>query len=156
VSRSGHGPQRTSTDGTRRRRTRSICAACWLCCFFRCIPRASWLCFFVSLFYVNTLPPQLLETWIRERQHQEGTIRPFKRDRSEACYPVYFEEPESNDDAAPIIGLRSTLRQVTDPNEVVNYYPPACSCAARGSTRKRALAIAPVRCLICPSRTLSL
>src|SRR5262245_1005516 len=48
-----------------------------------------------------------------------------------------------------------TLRQVTDPNEVVNHYPRPVPCAASAWTRKRALAIAPVRCLICPSRSLS-
>ena len=45
-----------------------------------------------------------------------------------------------------------TLRQVTDPNEVVNHYPPACSMCGVGLTPKTS---APVRCLICPSRSLS-
>src|SRR5438552_12374808 len=42
-----------------------------------------------------------------------------------------------------------TLRQVTDPNEVVNHYPPACSMCGAGLDPET------VRCLVYPSRNLS-
>src|SRR3954463_14520165 len=48
-----------------------------------------------------------------------------------------------------------TLRQVTDPDEVVDHYPSACSTCGGGLDRKRALTIAPDRCWICPSQRLS-
>src|SRR5450830_407462 len=48
-----------------------------------------------------------------------------------------------------------TLRQVTDPNEVIDHYPSACSTCGAGLDPEGASVIAPVRCSICPSRSLS-
>ena len=48
-----------------------------------------------------------------------------------------------------------TLRQVTDPDEVVDHYPRAALRAALVSILILASAILPVRCSICPSRNSS-
>src|SRR6266700_6407719 len=41
-----------------------------------------------------------------------------------------------------------TLRQVTDPDDVVKHYPPACSMCGVGLDPETSVGLAPVRCLI--------
>ena len=51
-----------------------------------------------------------------------------------------------------------TLRQVAAPNEVVNHYPPACSICGVGLDPRTSVGHSArhIRCLIYPSRSLSL
>ena len=48
-----------------------------------------------------------------------------------------------------------TLRQVTDPDDVVDHYPSACSMCGAGLGPEASVGHSARRCLICPSRSRS-